>query len=207
MGGQALISVGRRHGVPDRLERFQATLDPGVKTSSRLHHAHCGAMRSHRGEPPLRWILPARDDVDAAFGWTSDCRRSADRLPRKSSTRCCVRTSLQQRQVGSRPAIAQGFRESTAYPAGTHRASVNGSAASFRRSLQVGVPRTCKVHAMIASRSRLGVRAPSHHKTSYQRRLGRIAHKHLHMIGSLARRRVPLRLRPIPMQQPSRRGE
>jgi hypothetical protein len=110
-------------------------------------------------------------------------------------------------EVGSQPVIAQGFRESTAYPAGTHRASVNGSAASFRRSLQVGVPRTCKVHAMIASRSRLGVRAPSHHKTSYQRRLGRIAHKHLHTIGSLARRRVPLRLRPIPMQQPSQRGE
>jgi hypothetical protein len=194
------------------IPRFQATLDPGVKTSSRLHHAHCGAvrcgaMRSHRGEPPLRWILPARDDVNAAFGRTSHCRRRADRLPRKSSTRCCVRTSLQQRQVGSRPAIAQGFRESTAYSAGTHRASVNGSAASFRRSLQVGVPRTCKVHAMIASRSRPGVRAPSHHKTSYQRRLGRIAHKHLHTIGSLARRRVPLRLRPIPMQQPSQRGE
>jgi hypothetical protein len=64
-----------------------------------------------------------------------------------------------------------------------------------------------KVHAMIASPSRPGVRAPSHHKTSYQRRLGRIAHKHLHTIGSLARRRVPLRLRPIPMQQPSQRGE
>jgi len=31
--------------------------------------------------------------------------------------------------------------------------------------------------------------------------------KHLHTIGSLARRRVPLRLRPIPMQQPSQRGE
>jgi hypothetical protein len=42
------------------------------------------------------------------------------------------------------PAIAQGSRESMAYPAGTHRASVNGSAASFWRSLQVGVPRTVK---------------------------------------------------------------
>jgi len=43
-----LISVGRRHGVPDRLERFQTTLDPGVKTSSRVHHAHCGAARCDR---------------------------------------------------------------------------------------------------------------------------------------------------------------
>jgi len=55
-----------------------------------------------------------------------------------------MRTSLRQRQVGSRPAVAQGFRESTAYLVGTHRALVNGSAASFRRSLQVGVPRTIK---------------------------------------------------------------
>jgi hypothetical protein len=34
-----------RHGVRDRVERFQPTLDPGVKTSSRLHHARCDAAR------------------------------------------------------------------------------------------------------------------------------------------------------------------
>ena len=203
-----MISVGRRHGVPDRLERFQATLDPGVKTSSRLHHAHCDAARCDRIAANRRYA----GSCLLATMWTRLSGGPAivgagQTVCLEKSTRCCVRTSLQQRQVGSQPAIAQGFRESTAYPAGTHRASVNGSAASFRRSLQVGVPRTCKVHAMIASRSRLGVRAPSHHKTSYQRRLGRIAHKHLHTIGSLARRRVPLRLRPIPMQQPSQRGE
>jgi hypothetical protein len=37
-----------RRGVRDRLERFQATLDPAVKASSRLHHARCGTARCDR---------------------------------------------------------------------------------------------------------------------------------------------------------------
>jgi len=49
-----------RHGVRNRVERFQSTLDPEVKTSSRLHHARSGAAtQSNRGEPPLRWIVLA----------------------------------------------------------------------------------------------------------------------------------------------------
>ena len=87
-----------RHGVRDRSERFRATLDPGVKTSSRLHHARCGAARCDRIAANRRY---------AGSCWRRCGRglrvdRRAERLPRKSSINCRVRTNLQQRQVGSR---------------------------------------------------------------------------------------------------------
>jgi hypothetical protein len=111
-----------RHGVRDRVERFQATLGSGSENqfSSAPRALLCGdAIEARRTAATLD---RARDDVDAAFGWNNHCRR-VDCLPRNSSTNCCARTNLQQRQVGSRPATAQGLRESIAYPAGTHRAS------------------------------------------------------------------------------------
>src|SRR5258708_3627035 len=40
--------VGGCHGVPDRLKRFQAPLARGVKPSSRLPPARCGARRCDR---------------------------------------------------------------------------------------------------------------------------------------------------------------
>ena len=206
-----MIYVGRRHGVPDRLERFQATLDPGVKTSSRLHHAHCGAARCDRVAANRRYA--GSGSCLLATMWTQLSGGPAIVgagqtvcLENRQHVAACEQVFSSDRSARGRPS-PKAFGNQRLIRLARIVLRSMASAASFRRSLQVGVPRTCKVHAMIASRSRLGVRAPSHHKTSYQRRLGRIAHKHLHTIGSLARRRVPLRLRPIPMQQPSQRGE
>src|SRR5258708_4765356 len=50
---------------------------------------------------------------------------------------------------------------------------------------------------MIEPCYRPGGRGPRPKKTSYERGLGLMAKKQPHTIGSLARRRVPLRLRPI----------
>jgi hypothetical protein len=180
-------------------------LDPGAKISSRLHHARCGAAtQSKRGEPPLRWIVLAKMWTRPSDG-TTIVDGSIVCLENRQRIAACEQIFSNDRSAGAghRPRLSgiNGLSGWHASCFGQWQRSIVPAIASGWRATH------CKVHAMIASRSRPGVRAPSHHKTSYQRRLGRIAHKHLHTIGSLARAEFHCGFAPFPMQQPSQRRE
>jgi hypothetical protein len=136
-----------------RLVRFQATPDPGVKASSRLHHARCGearcdriaANRRYSGSCSLRRGHGLR--VDQPLSTQPAC------LENRQHVATCEQIFSNDRLAGAghRPKVFGNQRLS-----GWHASCFSQWQRSIVPTIAPGWrAEHCKVHAMIASCSRL----------------------------------------------------